>query len=245
MTRPVVWMSVSGRTTAGGRLLTAGRAQPATAVIAGQSPGRGLFGSKPSGRTDRPVSMMWCDAEWSLDGCVSDRQSAQSRLRRASIGRCSQTRRPGVSAAMGRNSPRCSSGASGLGSKLSICDSPPERKIKTTAFARGSPALAGQGAEGGEVVHAEAEQTDGAGPEGGATREDGMAQRRRRRVHGWPPCGRRRVQDKEQDIAGKYVLMWIGYDGVAGAAGVANSVPTRQRNPGTTSSPLSSSASRR
>ena len=48
----------------------------------------------------------------------------------ANLGRCSQICKPGVWVGMGRNSPRISAGASGLGAKLSCCASPPDRKIK-------------------------------------------------------------------------------------------------------------------
>src|SRR4051812_48108781 len=100
-TRPVLWTSFSGRTTAGGRLFGGGAgyprsgsrslgtvlvlvldpefededgpdpndpsaqrpndptAAPATAAMEGQSAGRGRFGSKPGGRSDRPVSKIW------------------------------------------------------------------------------------------------------------------------------------------------------------------------------------------
>ena len=129
MIRPVLWISVSGRTTAGGKLLRGAVSAPATAAIEGQSPGRGALGSNPEGRSDRPVSMMWWPAEWSFEPCVSDRTSAQRWLRSASRGRCSQISIPGVLVAIGRNSPRISAGASGLRSKLSSCDNPPERKM--------------------------------------------------------------------------------------------------------------------
>ena len=125
----MLWTSFSGRTTAGGRLFRAGSILPATAIIEGQSVDLGLLGSKPAGRSERPVSMIWWPAEWSFDGCVSDRTSDQRWLRLASSGRCSQIWTPGVRVAIGWNSPRMSSGASGLGSKLSCCASPPERKM--------------------------------------------------------------------------------------------------------------------
>ena len=43
---------------------------------------------------------------------------------------------------IGRNSPRMPSGASGLRSKLSSCDRPPDRKMKITERARGPVGLA-------------------------------------------------------------------------------------------------------
>lgn len=141
MTRPVLWTSRSGRTTAGGRLFLGLATAPATAAIEGQSVGLGRLGLKPVGRSDRPVSMTWWPAEWSLLACVSERTIDQRWLRPASSGRCSQTWTPGVRVAIGRNSPRMPSGASGLGSKLSCCASPPERKMKITdrAVPPGSP----------------------------------------------------------------------------------------------------------
>ena len=64
---------------------------------------------------------------------MSERHSAQRSLRAASIGRCSQTRTPADRVEIAAKSPRMSSGPSGLGSKLSCCARPPERKMKMTA----------------------------------------------------------------------------------------------------------------
>ena len=88
-----------------------------------------MFGLKPGGNVLRPVSMIRWPAEWSFDGCVSDRTSAHRSDRAASSGRCSQIRTPGVRVAIGWNSPRMSSGASGFRSKLSCWARPPERKM--------------------------------------------------------------------------------------------------------------------
>src|SRR5437868_1741621 len=75
--RPVEWTSFSGRTTAGGRLWRGAVDTPATAAMEGQSEGFGRDGSNPEGRSERPVSIMWCAAEWSFDSCVSDLTRAQ------------------------------------------------------------------------------------------------------------------------------------------------------------------------
>ncbi len=64
---------------------------------------------------------------------------------RASLGRCSLISRPGTFVAIGLNSPRNSLGASGLRSKVSMCDGPPPRFTKIAEVAlpgRMEPALA-------------------------------------------------------------------------------------------------------
>ena len=81
------------------------------------------------GSWERPLSIIRCPPVWSFDGCVSDRTRAHRWLRAASMGRCSQMRMPGVRVAIDWNSPRTCAGASGLGSKLSCCEMPPDRKM--------------------------------------------------------------------------------------------------------------------
>ena len=129
MTRPVLWTSFSGSTTAGGRLFRGAVTAPATAAMPGWSVGFGALGLNPVGRSPRPVSMMWWPAEWSFERCVSERTTAHRSNRAASLGRCSVIRTPGAVVGMVPNSPRIVSGASGLGSKLSCWASPPERKM--------------------------------------------------------------------------------------------------------------------
>ena len=58
----------------------------------------------------------------------------------ASLGRCSQIRRPGTDVSIGLNSPRMPSGASGFMSNESCWPSPPLSRITITDFAR--PGLA-------------------------------------------------------------------------------------------------------
>ena len=52
----------------------------------------------------------------------------------------SVNRRPGTTVSIGLNGLRCSATASGLGSKVSICDTPPCSKITRTFFAFAGPA---------------------------------------------------------------------------------------------------------
>ena len=122
-------MSFSGRIREEGREPEDGSSSAVSAAIEGQSPSVGLVGSKLGVVSDRPVIMMQCPLEWSFDAWLRDRQRAQDSLRFASSGRCSQIWSPGVFVAMGRNSPRISLGESGFRSKLSSCESPPERKM--------------------------------------------------------------------------------------------------------------------
>ena len=102
---------------------------PTTDAMAGWSVGLGRLGLNPVGVSPRPVSMMWWPSEWSFDRCVSDRTIAHLSDRAARSGRCSVTRTPGVRVGMLPNSPRMPSGASGFGSKLSCCASPPDKKM--------------------------------------------------------------------------------------------------------------------
>ena len=60
--------------------------------------------------------------------------------RAAESGRSSLNCRPGTLVAIGRNGPRISIGAAGLGSKVSCCGGPPERKMIRHELARGRPA---------------------------------------------------------------------------------------------------------
>jgi len=120
---------LSGSTTAGGKLLRDFVTAPAIAARLGWSLACGLLGLNPVGASLRPVSMMWWPSEWSFDLCVSDRTTHHLSLHDASFGRCSVMRKPGVLVAVVPNSPRIASGASGFGSKLSCCASPPERKM--------------------------------------------------------------------------------------------------------------------
>ncbi len=129
ITRPVRWMSFSGKTSAGGRLSRRGRRSLATAAMLGQSVDCGFRGSKPGGNSDRPLSITMWPCECSLYEWVSERTSAHFSERFASRGRCSQTRTPGVAVRMAPNAPRTSAGASGFGSKLSCWARPPERKM--------------------------------------------------------------------------------------------------------------------
>ena len=125
----MLWTIRSGSTMAGGRLFRAAVTAPAMAARLGWSPGLGRLGLNPTGVSLRPVSMMWWPSEWSFDLCVSDRTTHHLSEHAASFGRCSVMRRPGVRVAVVPNSPRMASGASGFGSKLSCCASPPERKM--------------------------------------------------------------------------------------------------------------------
>jgi hypothetical protein len=92
---------------------------------------------KDAGRCDRPASIKYVAASCPLLVCVSDRTSAQCRLRWASIGRCSQIWTPGVRVAIGLNSPLYSAGPRGFMSNVSCCEAPPVRNRKMTAFGRG------------------------------------------------------------------------------------------------------------
>ncbi len=62
---------------------------------------------------------------WSLSRCVTERRIVYLSASAASRGRCSVIARPGTRVAMGWNSPRISTGASGLRSRMSRCDGPP------------------------------------------------------------------------------------------------------------------------
>ena len=72
----------------------------------------------------------------------------------ASPGMCSQIETPGAAVAIGRNSPRISSGASGLRSHMSIVAGPPESQIWITpvagfsARASGAPRASARSASG-------------------------------------------------------------------------------------------------
>jgi hypothetical protein len=57
--------------------------------------------------------------------CETLRMRHNSFIIRANRGKCSVTRTPGRAVGMVANSPRISGGASGFGSKLSMCDGPP------------------------------------------------------------------------------------------------------------------------
>ena len=65
----------------------------------------------------------------------SERTSAQRSITFASPGMCSQIDTPGAAVAIGRNSPRISSGASGFRSHMSIVAGPPESQIWITPVA--------------------------------------------------------------------------------------------------------------
>jgi hypothetical protein len=67
---------------------------------------------------------------------------------RASIGRCSQNERPGTVVAIGLNSPRISSGASGFMSQRSWWAGPPSRKKRMTDLARARPAVLARSSPG-------------------------------------------------------------------------------------------------
>jgi hypothetical protein len=83
-------------------------------------------GSEPPPRTLRGLLSAWDNV----------RTTAYRFARAASFGRCSQTRSPGTLVPIGRNSPRTSAGASGLGSNVSRWLDAPVRKTRTTDFGR-------------------------------------------------------------------------------------------------------------
>src|SRR4051812_2579103 len=72
---------------------------------------------------------------WALIECPSERTKTQRSMTFASPGMCSQRETPGADVAIGRNSPRISSGASGLRSHMSIVAGPPESQIWITPVA--------------------------------------------------------------------------------------------------------------
>ncbi len=74
-------MYFSGRTTAGGKLFRGCVTAPTVEAIDGQSLGIGTLGLNPGGIMVRPVSIMWCPAEWSFEGWLSDRHKAHKWLR--------------------------------------------------------------------------------------------------------------------------------------------------------------------
>ena len=158
---------------AGGRLFR-GEGRPTTAAIEGQSAGLGRFGSKPGGRSDRPVSMMWWPAEWSFDGWVSDRTSDQRSLRRgepAGDARRSKAGRPG-----GDRPEFAPDGLGGVGlgvEALVLGEAAGEEEEEDGARRAGGPGGPGR-AEGVEVVHPQPEQPDRAGLEGEPTVQDRM-----------------------------------------------------------------------
>ena len=130
-------------------------------------------GSKPGGRSDRPVSMMWWPAEWSFDACVSDRTSAQRWLRCASTRQVLADRhprrargdRPELAADVGRRF--------GLEVEaLVLRQSPREEDVDDRPSARASGrrragrlTRSPQGAKGVNMLHTQPEQPDGPGLE--------------------------------------------------------------------------------
>ena len=85
----------------------------------------------------------------------------------ARLGKTSLIWRPGTEVAIGLNSPRTSAGASGLGSKVSMCDGPPASQIRMQfrAGGAGRDRSAASGAEPEPVVQAQAQEAEHAGPQ--------------------------------------------------------------------------------
>ena len=105
----------------------------------GQSLGDGPAASELGVGARWPVSRR-CAVErcaassWFIDRTIASRCACW-----ASSGKCSLIEIPGTLVAIGRNGPRISSGASGLGSQVSSWLGPPHRKIRMHDFARPNP----------------------------------------------------------------------------------------------------------
>ena len=120
-----------------------GRDAPAAAAAAAPPgpPPRGTPATAPAGS---PWPCRSCPGRGRVIVWPSERTSVQRSMTFASPGMCSQIETPGAAVAIGRNSPRISSGASGLRSHMSIVAGPPESQIWITPvagfFTRGSGA---------------------------------------------------------------------------------------------------------
>src|SRR5262249_18418290 len=88
MTRPVLWTSLSGSTTAGGRLLCGRVTAPATAARLGQSVGGGLVGVKFGGAGVRPGRMV----RWPPEGGVVVGRVRQRRDQRPAVAAAGELR---------------------------------------------------------------------------------------------------------------------------------------------------------
>ena len=99
----------------------------------GQSSARGAASPRGEGRpvSSSCVAVTWLTSEW-----CTERITARRCALAASAGKCSEIIRPGTLVAIGRNSPRTCSGASGLRSHVSCCAGPPHMKSRMHAFAR-------------------------------------------------------------------------------------------------------------
>ena len=96
----------------------------------------------------------------------SSGRSPAGRSGGASSGKCSLIRTPGVLVAIGLNSPRISSGASGLGSQVSSWLGPPHMKTSRHDFARPKPSAEPRrrgGAAREEARHGQPGQREGPG----------------------------------------------------------------------------------
>jgi hypothetical protein len=85
---------------------------------------------------NRPDSTQLVAVSWWSLLCAPLRTSATLSITFAIRESFSPTRSPGTAEGMVPYLPRTSSGASGLGSNVSWCDSPPPRNTSTTDFAR-------------------------------------------------------------------------------------------------------------
>ncbi len=116
---------VHGSATNGGSGPEGGRSFDRTEPKLGKSSGVGPTSPRARGR--RPVIIVWQAEPCEASPWVIDRTIASRSIRFASRGRCSVIRMPGTFVAIGLNSPRTPSGASGFMSQMSMWLGPPKR----------------------------------------------------------------------------------------------------------------------
>ena len=165
MTRPVVVDEPLGQDDRRRQVVprAASRRRPRRRSTASRS-ASGCCGSKPAGRSDRPVSMIMVAGRVVVRRV---RQRADQRprwLRLASSGRCSQIWMPGVRVAIGLNSPRIVVGGVGLEVEAVVLRQPAGQEDVDHRLGPGRPASRASAAaarpERRQVIHPQPEQPD-------------------------------------------------------------------------------------